>query len=168
MRPLAAIAALPALVLALLAPAAAIGDTSSSAGLAGSAPGAQANASLPDLEDEVMCPICGTTLQLSNSPQADRERALIRNLIAQGKTKQQIKDDLVAEYGRDVLAVPDDSGFDLTAWVLPLIGLLAAVVGIAIALRRWRRSARRDTVEATPPEGEEAERLDADLARYDL
>jgi cytochrome c-type biogenesis protein CcmH len=162
------LATVAVVALALAAPAAATADTSSSAGIAGSAPGTPARASLPDLEDEVMCPICGTTLQLSNSPQAERERALIRTLIAKGRTKQQIKDDLVAEYGDDVLAVPDKSGFDLTAWVLPIVVLLVALVGIAFALRRWRRAARRSPPTAEPPRGKEAERLDADLARYDL
>ncbi|MFM9043819.1 MAG: hypothetical protein ACKOPI_06765, partial [bacterium] len=52
----------------------------------GSAPVAGAEqASLPDIEDEVMCPICGTILEASNSPQAEREREFIRAQIAQGK-----------------------------------------------------------------------------------
>jgi cytochrome c-type biogenesis protein CcmH len=129
---------------------------------------AENQASLPDIEDEVMCPICGTTLQLSNSPQAERERVLIRRLIDQGLTKQQIKDELVAEYGKDVLATPESSGFDLTAWLLPIAGLAIAILGIGIALWRWRRRARDDTPPPGAPEGEQAERLDADLARYDL
>src|SRR5947208_9975820 len=72
----------------------------------GAAQAVQARASLPDIEDEVMCTVCGTTLELSESPQADRERALIRGLIAKGEDKQQIKDALVAEYGPNVLALP--------------------------------------------------------------
>ena len=56
-------------------------------------------ATLPDIEDEVMCPICGTLLELSDSPQAEREVAFIRRRIAAGQTKSQIKDALVAEYG---------------------------------------------------------------------
>ncbi|MGZ5340895.1 MAG: cytochrome c-type biogenesis protein [Solirubrobacterales bacterium] len=162
------LAAIPA-ALALLAAPAALAETNSSASLAGaSTTPVEQRASLPDLEDEVMCPICGTTLELSNSPQADRERALIRELIAAGQSKQQIKDELVAEYGEDVLAEPGDTGFDLTAWVLPVVALLVAVVGIAVALRRWRRSARREPAAEAPPDGDQAERLDSDLARYDL
>jgi cytochrome c-type biogenesis protein CcmH len=129
---------------------------------------AETRASLPDIEDEVMCPICGTTLQLSNSPQAERERDLIRGLIAKGLTKQQIKDELVAEYGRDVLATPDDSGFDLTAWVLPIAGLALAAFGIGLALRRWRRRGGNGTPGPSAPSDDEAARLDADRARYDL
>lgn len=128
--------------------------------------------SLPDLEDEVMCPICGTLLQLAESPQAQRERVLIERLIAEGKTKQEVKDVLVAQYGSEVLALPGGSGFDLSAYLVPALGFLLAVVGLAFGVRRWRHAARagkaRDSGEATPPGGEDAERLDADLARYDL
>ena len=39
-----------------------------------------------------MCPICGTLLNLSHAPAAERERVYIRKLIAQGKSKDEIKD----------------------------------------------------------------------------
>src|SRR5919204_3556478 len=93
---------------------------------AASATAAQPRASLPDIEDEVMCPICGTLLELSESPQAQRERAFIRRRIARGETKQQIKDALVAEYGQQVLALPGDSGFDLSAYLVPLLAFIVA------------------------------------------
>lgn len=132
----------------------------------------QPKTTLPDVEDEVMCPICGTALNLSGAPQADRERAFIRRQIAAGKTKEEIKDELVAQYGTEVLAEPPKSGFDLTAWLVPIAGILLAAVAIAIALRRWRRAARDDggppRSGGPPLEPAEAERLDADLARYDL
>src|SRR5687768_146548 len=98
------------------------------------APAAMADESvLPDIEDEVMCPVCGTTLELANGPQADRQRALIRRLDAEGSSKSEIKDELVAEYGEDVLAEPDTSGFDLTAWALPAVGLAVALGGLTLA-----------------------------------
>ncbi len=110
--------------------------------LAPAAAGAQ-QASLPDIEDEVMCPICGTTLELSDSPQAERERELIRSLIAQGMSKDEIKDALVAEYGQDVLAVPDSDGFDLTAWVVPALGIGIAAAAVGFAIARLAAAARR-------------------------
>ena len=129
-----------------------------------------ASASLPDIEDEVMCTICGTTLQLANSPQAERERALINSLIAQGKDKDQIKDALVAEYGPSVLAVPDASGFGLTAFIVPILGIAIALIAIALAARRWRR-ARRETEATEPPPAKlsaaDEERLRIDLGRYE-
>jgi cytochrome c-type biogenesis protein CcmH len=133
----------------------------------------QPQTNLPDVEDEVMCTTCGTLLELSESPQADRERAFIRREIAQGKTKSEIEDDLVANYGPEVLATPGGSGFDLAAWLVPGLAILLAAIAIAIGLRRWRRAGRARAAaepqgEAAPLSEEDKERLDADLARYDL
>ena len=76
-------------------------------------------ASLPDVEDEVMCVECGTVLSVSSSPVAQQERAFIREQIAAGKDKEQIKAALVDEYGEDVLAEPARSGL-FGPWERPI------------------------------------------------
>jgi cytochrome c-type biogenesis protein CcmH/NrfF len=137
--------------------------------LAGGTAAAEQRASLTDIEDEVMCPICGTLLELSDAPQAQRERAFIRRLIAEGRSKGEIKDTLVAEYGPAVLATPEDSGFDLAAYVVPIVAFALAALAVALGVGSWRRRARRTTPEQVKaPEGEDAERLESDLAHYDL
>ena len=124
-----------------------------------------------DVEDEVMCPICGTLLELADSPQARREKVYVARLIASGKTKAEVKDALVDQYGPGVLATPEASGFDLSAYLVPILALLVAVAVLAFSVSRWRRdgtgSGNGDRV-APAPAGEDAERLDADLSRYDL
>lgn len=137
------------------------------------APAASAErASLTEIEKQVMCPVCGTLLQLAESPQAQREKAFIRRLIDEGKSEEQIKDALVTEYGEEVLALPPDSGFSLSAYVVPIVAFLIAIVALTIGVLRWRRagggSGPAGTGRAVGPSGEDAERLDADLARYDL
>lgn len=130
---------------------------------------AQERASLSEIEKQVMCPVCGTLLQLADSPQAQREKVFISRLIAAGKTEAQIKDALVAEYGDEVLALPQGSGFSLSAYVVPVVAFLVAAAALAVGVLRWRRSGGGGTdVPADAPKGEDAERLDADLARYDL
>jgi cytochrome c-type biogenesis protein CcmH len=127
--------------------------------------------SLTDIEDEVMCPICGTLLELSESPQGKREKVFIARLIAKGKTKAQIEDALVAQYGKEVLALPRGSGFDLSAYLVPAIAFVVAAIALAVGVLRWRRDSGPPgpgTPSAKGPTGEDAERLDADLARYDL
>jgi cytochrome c-type biogenesis protein CcmH len=127
--------------------------------------------SISDVEDEVMCPICGTLLELAESPQAQRERVLVRRLIAEGRTKAEIKEALVTQYGRGVLALPSGSGFDLSAYLVPVFAFVAAAVALALGVRRWRRAAKPPgpgPTAADGPRGEDAERLEADLARYDL
>jgi cytochrome c-type biogenesis protein CcmH len=134
---------------------------------------AEERASLAQIEAEVMCPVCGTLLQLAESPQAQREKAFISRLIGEGKSEQQIKDALVAEYGDEVLALPQGSGFSLSAYVVPIVAFLLAAVALAIGVLRWRRAGggpgdRGGPGRSRGPSGEEADRLDADLARYDL
>ena len=93
----------------------------------GAAPSAAApQASLPDIEDEVMCVQCKTPLNLSTAAVAEREREFIRDEIARGKTKDEIKAGLVERFGPAVLATPDDEGFGLTAYLVrPLFELLS-------------------------------------------
>jgi cytochrome c-type biogenesis protein CcmH len=124
-----------------------------------------------DVEDEVMCPICGTLLELSDSPQARRQKVFVAKLVAAGRSKAEIKDALVAQYGASVLALPEGSGFDLTAYLVPVLALLVAVAVLAFSVSRWRRDGDRGPpggLATNPPRGEDAERLEADLSRYDL
>jgi len=138
-----------------------------------SAVAAEPQASQTEIEAEVMCPVCGTLLQLAESPQAQREKVFVRRLIREGKTEQQVKDALVSEYGEAVLALPKGKGFNLSAYLVPAIAFVIALVALGFGVARWRRAG------GGPPDGdsrpgaqgpspEDSERLDADLARYDL
>jgi cytochrome c-type biogenesis protein CcmH len=116
-----------------------------------------------------MCPVCGVPLSIAQSPQAERERVFIRGLIARGMTKEQIKQALVVQFGRSVLALPSSEGFDLAAYLVPLLVLLALIGLLAVMLPRWRRRGRRPIAAAGPPTlppGDRA-RLDDELARFD-
>ena len=126
---------------------------------------------LPDVEDEVMCPTCNTALNVANSPQADEERAFIRSLIAQGKSKAEIKQALAREYGRDALAIPKGDGFNVTATIVPIGVGVGAIALLAILLPRWRRRAKGDPAAATVAgpalSAADAARLDEELRRFD-
>ncbi|MBA2241212.1 MAG: cytochrome c-type biogenesis protein CcmH, partial [Solirubrobacterales bacterium] len=143
-------AVLLALVLVIAAPAPALGQDAGSA--ATSAQGSEVSepqATLPDIEDEVNCLVCGVTLdRATEAPQALAERDLIRSLIARGLTKDEIKAELVAEYGEAVLSTPATEGFDLLAWLVPAAALIAGVAGIGFGMRRWRRAGHAGEPEA--------------------
>lgn len=137
-------------------------------------------ADLVDVEDEVMCVTCKIPLNIAEGRQPDRQRALIRDLIAEGKTKPQIKQALVAEYGEDVLALPQTSGVGITAYAIPLVLGALVVAALIMLVPRWRRrpAAGMATGDGGVAAGEEprgadalsdadAARLDADLSRYD-
>jgi cytochrome c-type biogenesis protein CcmH len=134
--------------------------------LTAGATAAEPRASLPDIEDEVMCVQCGTPLSLSRAAVAERERAFIRREIARGKSKQEIKDALVDRFGPSVLALPEDEGFGLAAYLVPVLAALLALVAVIVAARRWRRPARDN--EAPPAlDPADARRLERELAAYD-
>ena len=122
---------------------------------------------LPDVEDEVMCVECGTALNVSQSPVADQERAFIRDRIAEGMTKDQIKDALVAEYGPDVLAVPEGRGFDVTAWLVPVLLAAFAALGVVLLGRRWRGGRTAPAAPGPELDPADARRLDAELTAFD-
>jgi cytochrome c-type biogenesis protein CcmH len=122
-----------------------------------------------ELESELVCPVCESTLDTSNAPVARAMKAFIRERIAAGDTKSEIKAQLVADFGPAVLAVPPRKGFDWIAWVLPLAGLAVAVVVVGGLAWRWSRS-RTDGPEAVAAERLDPEleaRVDAELARFE-
>ncbi len=143
---------LATLVLALAAPAAALAKP----------------ASLVDIEDEVMCTTCNVALNVAESPQANRQREFIRGLIAKGLDKEQVKRALVAEYGEDVLALPESDGFGLTAYAIPFGLLVLLAGGLALLLPSWRRRSPQGIgdAKAATLSDDEARRLDDDLGRY--
>ncbi len=104
--------------------------------------GATPLTTLPQIEQQVMCVVCKTSLAVANGPQAEAERHQIRLLIARGLTEAQIKDALVAQYGPRVLALPQASGFNVAVYAIPIAVLVLGLAVLAIMLPRWRRRAR--------------------------
>jgi len=66
---------------------------------------------------------------------------LITKDIDAGKDEQAILQDFVSRYGVGVLAAPPAKGFDLTAWVLPGVGLVVGLVAVIMIVRRMRTPA---------------------------
>jgi len=97
-------------------------------------------ASLSFLEGQVMCPVCHTTLDMSNSPAAEQIKTYIRQKIALCWTNQQIETALVKNYGQAILAEPSHHGFDLVAWWLPIAGVLGGAIILAFGVWRWSHS----------------------------
>ena len=127
--------------------------------------------SLADIEDEVMCPRCGRPLStVDRQPQAERQREFIRTMADQCKSKDEIKTALVAQFGEEVLALPDEEGFDLAAYVVPVLVPLLALGAIAFSVRRWRgpRGGARAAPTGAGLDADDEARLDADLERYRL
>jgi cytochrome c-type biogenesis protein CcmH len=125
-----------------------------------------------ELERELVCPTCHTTLDESDAPIARQMKAYVKRRIAAGATKSQIEDELVGQFGPSVLGVPRKHGFDLLAWVLPLGGIGVAAAAIAFGAWRWSRSRDASTSVSraspdAPLDPELERRVDEELARFD-
>jgi cytochrome c-type biogenesis protein CcmH len=133
------------------------------------APAARASEQHPtqaELEGEVMCPVCGTTLDQSDSPAAQQIKRVIARRIAAGDTKSEIKSRLVANYGESILAAPPHHGFGLLAWWLPIAGITAAAALVGFGAWRWSR-ARDPAPPAAPLDPALERRIDDELRRYE-
>jgi cytochrome c-type biogenesis protein CcmH len=124
---------------------------------------------LGELEGEVMCPTCKTTLDQSTAPIADRIRQFISARIAAGDTKSEIKRKLVLQFGPAVLAEPSKHGFNLLVWVLPFVGIGLGAIALAVLSWRWSRSREPGPVPSggAPLDPELERRVDEELARFD-
>jgi cytochrome c-type biogenesis protein CcmH len=141
------------------------------AGAAAAASGATAKTSYLDVVDDVMCVVCHEALNVAQSPEAFQEREYIRQEIAQGKTRKQIENDLVQQYGPAVLARPPANGVNVLVYIVPPLVLVLGIGTLAIFLPRWRRRARqsasdRATPAATSLDPADAKRLNDDLGRF--
>jgi cytochrome c-type biogenesis protein CcmH len=102
----------------------------------------------------IMCPVCpAESIDQAQVPLARQMRQIVRDMLAQGATREEILDFFAQRYGQDVLASPPKSGFNLIAWIFPLAAVAAALGAGALALRAM--SARRTSGSATAPTGED-------------
>lgn len=91
-----------------------------------------------DIENSLMAVCCwsGTVFDHGNS---DMETT-IATMVQSGNTKSQIMDHFVNQYGERVLAIPVMSGFNLLAWITPII---IGIIGIIIWYRYLNMSSKR-------------------------
>ena len=96
-----------------------------------------------------MCPVCpGESIDQSQNALAVQMRAIVREMLAEDRTEQEIKDYFVESYQASVLLEPPRDGFSLTVWVVPPVGVLGALAVLYLVLRMMRRSP------ATAPSGD--------------
>jgi cytochrome c-type biogenesis protein CcmH len=137
---------------------------------AASAAAASDRPSLAKLEGEVMCPVCGTTLDQSDSPAARQIERFIKRRISAGDTEAEIKGALVANYGDAILASPPKHGFGLLAWWVPLGGIVAAAGLLGWGVWRWSHAGEPEPAPATAGARLDPaldRRLDDELKRFD-
>jgi cytochrome c-type biogenesis protein CcmH len=110
----------------------------------------------------IMCPVCpAETIDQAQVPIARQMRQIVREMLAEGASREEILDFFAQRYGQDILAAPPKSGFNLVAWVFPVAGVAAALVVGLLVLRSM--SARKPDATAAEPL---ASPLDSGLDAY--
>jgi cytochrome c-type biogenesis protein CcmH/NrfF len=129
-----------------------------------------AKASYLEVVDDVMCVVCHEPLGVAQSPEAFQERNYIRQLVAQGKTRKEIENDLVQQYGPAVLARPPAHGLNVLVYIIPPLVLVLGIATLAFFIPRWRRRARESDASAgqasAPLDAADAQRLNDELGRF--
>ena len=88
------------------------------------------------IDKTLMCPVCvGVTIEQSQAQIARDMQGIVREMLAQGKSRDEILDFFVDRYGVGVLAAPPKSGANLLVWILPAVGVLAALAAVFAIIR---------------------------------
>ena len=123
--------------------------------------------SLTEVAQELRCVTCGTPLDVSNAPAAQQMKAQIQRRIDEGATKDEIKAEFVREFGRQVLATPAKSGFDLVAWLVPALAVVAGLGAIPFVTRTWAKRRPVAASTAAPLDDDDAARLQRELDAFE-
>ena len=124
-----------------------------------------------EIYGELMCPLCaGQTIDQSSSELSAQMRALVRDMLEKGGTREEILQFFVDRYGEGVLAAPIKSGFNLIVWVAPILVIIIGGVVLWIIIRR--RVTRGITVPEEPEvmteeEAHYEEQLERDLESFE-
>ena len=96
----------------------------------------------------IMCPVCpAETIDQAQVQISFQMRQVVREMLGQGSSRDEILDFFVERYGKDILAAPPKSGANLVAWLLPVGGVAAGLVAVYLIIRSMTR---QTPVPATP------------------
>jgi len=101
-----------------------------------------------EVASELRCVVC-QNLSVADSPSdlAKEMRNLVRELLLQGKTPEEVRAYFQSRYGDFVLLEPPKRGFNLLVWGLPFAALLVGACGVYLVAKRWTVRGH----EAAPP-----------------
>jgi cytochrome c-type biogenesis protein CcmH len=105
-----------------------------------------------EVSGQLRCPVCqGLSIQDSPADLAVEMKNLVREQLAAGKTPAEIKAFFTTKYGEWVLLEPKAAGFNLTAYLLPIIAVLGGGVVVWRAVRRWTTAPSTPADTGQPP-----------------
>ncbi|MCS5667611.1 MAG: cytochrome c-type biogenesis protein CcmH [Dehalococcoidia bacterium] len=88
----------------------------------------------------IMCPVCpAETIDQAQVEISFQMRAVVREMLADGKERDEILAFFVERYGKDILAAPPKTGANLVAWLAPVGGFGAGLVAVFLIIRSMSR-----------------------------
>lgn len=120
----------------------------------------------------LMCPVCqGQSVAESNSELAKDMRAIIREKLDAGESKEDIIKYFVNRYGDSILGYPPVKGVNLLLWILPALAVVLGGMGIGLFLHRSKAITGEESgirkVQDTKEEKEYLKMVDRDLRDLD-
>jgi cytochrome c-type biogenesis protein CcmH len=98
-----------------------------------------------EVEGELMCDCgCGDVLVNCTCDRSEELRVIINGMIQNGKTKEEILQIFVDQFGEVILSAPPKRGFNLVAYGAPAAGLLLGTAVAIVFVRRWSTAGRRE------------------------
>lgn len=117
-----------------------------------------------EIETMLKCPVCRSqSVRTSRSFMAEDMSRRIRQMVAEGKSKEEIREYFVARYGDYIVLAPRKEGFTWTVWILPFALVLGGAVGIVLVARRWRGRAPPPSPPTSTSKSDYMQRLEREL-----
>ncbi len=111
-----------------------------------------------EIQMELWCPICqGVRLDACEQKVCQQMRDMIDEMLKEGKSKDEIINEFVDQYGVVILGEPPKQGINLMAWLMPV---LLVLVGLGFAFwmsKKWTQKKSAPAAAETPPQGPGAE-----------
>ena len=91
------------------------------------------------IASEIRCPTCrNQSAAESDAAAAKAVRDEITRRVRAGQSDGEIVEFMVSRYGSDILLKPEGSGIASLVWTLPVVAVVVALAGLAVAFRRWK------------------------------
>ena len=88
----------------------------------------------------IMCPVCpAETIDQAQVEISFQMRQIVRDMLSQGRDRDEILDFFVERYGKDILAAPPKSGANLVAWLMPVAAVSVGLIVVYLILRSMTR-----------------------------
>jgi cytochrome c-type biogenesis protein CcmH len=122
-----------------------------------------------EVAKELWCPLCsGVRLDACELKACEQMRDMIAVQLEEGQDKEAIKDYFLDQYGPQVLGEPPLQGFNLLAWVLPVVAMIGGGFFVWRRTRSMIESAPQDQAASTPvaTDSQYSQQLEEELKRY--